>query len=85
MDADDPKDKEATDVLPVTQPKIPEIDKQRLWLRAVVVPTILNSNDAHRTDNSIFRSSVSISTLCSLTLFFFLSFCQIKIRPSKLW
>jgi hypothetical protein len=34
-DADDPKDKEATEALPAAQPKIPEIDGRRFRLRGV--------------------------------------------------
>ena len=35
LDADDPKDKEATEALPATQPEIPKIDKHRFRLRRV--------------------------------------------------
>ena len=35
VDADDPKDKEATEALPAAQLKIPKIDKHRFRLRGV--------------------------------------------------
>jgi hypothetical protein len=35
VNADDPKDKEATEALPAAQPKIPKIDEHRFQLRGV--------------------------------------------------
>ena len=35
VDADDPKDKEATEALPIMQPEVPEIDEYRFRLRGI--------------------------------------------------